>query len=110
MTCQESSLLVAGVEWVDEGVDSGTVGAVWNSEVVGLSWSNLLRGELGSVGVESEVTVSGVVGVDEWVEVGVDWFVSVVVVNGLGDSLEHWSSGLDWSRHWGWSSLGGERS
>jgi len=66
---------------------------------------------LGSVGVESEVTVGWVMGVDEWVEVGVNWLISVVVVDGLGNwgwgSLDNWGSLLNWGSNWG---LGNERS
>jgi len=110
---EETSLLVGSIEWVDEGVDSGAVGTGRNSEVAGGSGSGL-GGKLGSVGVESEVTVGWVMGVDEWVEVGVNWLISVVVVDGLGNwgwgSLDNWGSLLNWGSNWSSWGLGNERS
>jgi len=91
---EKSGLLVGGVEWVHEGVNSGTVGTGRDAEVLGGGGGGLGR-EVGSVGVESEVTVGWVVGVDEWVEVGVHRFVNIVVVNGGG--LDDGGSGLNGS-------------
>jgi len=69
---------------------------------------------LGSIGVESEVTVGWVMGVDEWVEVGVNWLINIVVVNGLGNwswgSLDDRSSWLNWGSNWSSWGLGNERS
>lgn len=108
---KETSLLVGSVEWVDEGVDSGAVSTGRNSEVASGSG---LGGKLGSVGVESKVTVGWVMGVDEWVEVGVNWLISVVVVNSLGNwgwgSLDNRGSLLNWGSNWSSWGLGNERS
>lgn len=74
--------LVRGIERVDKGVDSGTVGARGNAgELVG---DGVVGGESGSVGVVLEVTVGGIMGVDEGVAVGVDGLIDVVVVDGSG--------------------------
>jgi len=97
MSSEESGLLVGGVEGVHEGVDSGTVGTGRNTEVLGGGGGGRLGSEVGSVGVESEVTVGWVVGVDEWVEVGVDGFVNIVVVNGGGGGLDDRGGGLNGS-------------
>merc|ERR1712106_265886 len=40
----------------------------------------VLGGKVGSVSVEVEVTVSRVMGVDEWVEVRINWCINVVIV------------------------------
>jgi hypothetical protein len=75
--------LMAGIKGVDKGVDTGTVSAVrYTSQLVG---HRGLGVELGSVHVELEVSVGGIVGVDEGVEVGVSGSVNVVIV---GDSLD----------------------
>jgi len=100
VTCKKPSLLMGSIEWVDEGVDSGAVGTGRNTvhKVVHVVWS-----KVGSVPVELEVTVGRVVGVDEWVEVGIDGFVNIVVVNGLSDrnrgsfDNNRSSSNLNWS-------------
>jgi len=110
VTGQKTSLLVRGVKWVDEGVDSGTVSTGRNSKVLSSDWGRF-GGKVGSVGVESEVTVGWVMGVDEWVEVGVNGLIGIVVVNGLSNwgrgSLDNWSSLLNGGGNWG---LGNERS
>ena len=111
VTGQKTSLLVRGVKWVDEGVDSGTVSTGRNSKVLGGDWGRL-GGKVGSIGVESEVTVGWVMWVDEWVEVGVDWLINIVVINGLGNwcSLNNRGSWLNWSWGGDWGSLGSKRS
>jgi hypothetical protein len=75
-------LLVRSIERVDEWVDSSTVSAWGNtvSKSVDIIWS-----KVGSISVELEVTVSGVVRVDEWVEVRINWCISIVIVNCLND-------------------------
>ena len=93
-------MLVGSRKWVDKWVDSGTVGTSWNAvdKVVNIG-SVALGSKVGSVPVELKVTVGWVVWVDEWVEVGIDGFVNIVVVNGLSDrnrgGLTDWSSKLD---------------
>jgi len=74
---------VGGIKGVDEGVDSSTVSARRNNSVVevGLVASRLSRGESGTIGVELEVPVGGVMGVDERVEVGVNRGINVVIIN-----------------------------
>jgi len=59
-------LLVGSVKGVHKGVDSITVGTGWNMTGIG---NNSLGSKVGSVLVESEVSVCGVVGVDEGVGV-----------------------------------------
>merc|ERR1719203_1743295 len=44
----------------------------------------VLWGKVGSVPVELEVTMSGVMRVDEWVEVRINWCINIVIVNRLG--------------------------
>lgn len=88
MTGQESCVVVALVEGVDEGVESLAAGAVGDEGSV--EDAGHLGGELGSVLVEGKVAVGGVVGVDEGVEVGVDGLVVVLLVvwdQGLGLDL-----------------------
>jgi len=79
-----TSLLVRGVKWVDERVDTGTVStgrdAVERVPCVGIV---VVWGKVGSISVELEVTVSWVMGVDEWVEVGIHWCINIVIVNWL---------------------------
>jgi hypothetical protein len=79
----EKPALVRSVKRVHEGVDTGTVSAGRNAKVLDLG-GGLLGGEVGAVGVESEVTVGWVMGVDEGVEVGVHGLIRVVIVNCLG--------------------------
>ena len=83
MTSEEPAL-VGSVEGVHKGVNTGAVSAGRNSKVLDLG-GGLLGSEVGTVGVEPEVTVGRVMGVDEGVEVGVHGLVGVVIVNGLGD-------------------------
>jgi len=82
----EEPALVRSVEGVHEGVHAGAVSAGRNSKVLDLgAGGGLLGSEVGTVGVEPEVTVGRVMGVDEGVEVGVHGLVGVVIVNSLGD-------------------------
>ena len=85
MSGQESGVVVAGVKRVDEGVESLAASAGGNERAVQNTGD--LRGELGTVLVEGKVAVSGVMGVDEGVEVGVNWLVIILLVvrdQGLG--------------------------
>ena len=108
MTCEEPAL-VRSVEGVHEGVDTGAVSAVRDAEVLDLG-GGLLGGEVGAVGVESEVTVGRVMGVDEGVEVGIHGLIGVVVVNCLGGGLDNrGSNGLDRSLDRGGGLLSNER-
>ena len=91
MTSQETSLVVAGVEGVDEGVDAGAVGAIGHKGL--LDGGGGLGIEFGGVLVELEVPVSGVVGVDEGVAVGVNGSVVVFII-GNGDGSGRLGSGL----------------
>ena len=85
MTSEEPAL-VRSVEGVHERVDTGAVSAGRNSKVLDLgAGGGLLGSEVGTVGVEPEVTVGRVMGVDEGVKVGVHGLVGVVIVNSLGD-------------------------
>merc|ERR1712106_680894 len=61
-------------------INSGTISTSWNTvnKVVGIVGS-----KVGSISVELEVTVSWVMGVDEWVEVGIHWCINIVIVNWL---------------------------
>jgi len=104
---EKSGLLVRGVEWVHEGVNSSTVSTGRDAEVLGGGGGGL-GGEVGTVGVESEVTVGWVVGVDEGVEVGVHGLVNIVVVNGGGGGLDNGGCGLNGSSDGGSGLLGGE--
>jgi len=85
VTGKESSVLVRSVEGVDEGVDTGAVSTGRHASQLGSN--GVVGGKLGGVGVELEVSVSGVMGVDEGVEV--EGGINVVIV---GDSLD---GGLD---------------
>jgi hypothetical protein len=94
----KTPLLVRKVMGVDERIHSGTVGAGWNTspclallrgELQGLlrgELQGLLGGELGGISIVLEVAVSGVVGIDERVEVGVHRSVIVLgVIKRLGN-------------------------
>jgi len=108
VTCEEPAL-VRSVEGVHEGVDTGAVSAVRDAEVLDLG-GGLLGGEVGAVGVESEVTVGRVMGVDEGVEVGIHGLIGVVVVNCLGGGLDNRGSNrLDRSLDRGGGLLSDER-
>merc|ERR1719223_2038839 len=86
VTGQETAVLVASIEGIDEGVDSSAVGTVGDTS--DLAGNGVVGGELGSVGVELEVSVGGVMGVDEGVKIGVDGGISIVVVSeGLNGRL-----------------------
>jgi len=88
VTGEQTSLSVGGIEWVDEGVDSSTVGTgrhTGSSQGASRAGS-VLGGELGSIGIVLEVTVGRVEGVDEGVEVGVNRLINIIIV---GRSL-HW--------------------
>merc|ERR1719295_1211871 len=92
---QKTSVLVGGVEGVDEGVESLAAGAV--GHVGAVQDAGHLGGELGAVLVEAEVAVGGVVGVDEGVEVGVDGLVVVLgVVGDQGLGLDGLGGGPLW--------------
>ena len=86
VTSKETSLLVRSIKWVDEWVDTSTVSTIGDTvdkvSYVGVvvSW-----GKVGSVPVELEVTVSGVMRVDEWVEVRINWCINIVIVNSLSN-------------------------
>jgi len=90
LTGQETSLVVASVEGVDEGVDSGAVGAVGDKVGVQRTGWGSLGCEGSSVAVEGKVAVGGVVGVDEGVEVGVNNLLSIIVITDLGLGLLDW--------------------
>merc|ERR1719289_375306 len=67
VTGEQTSLSVGGIEWVDEGVDSSTVGTgrhTGSSQGASRA-SSVLGGKLGSIGIVLEVTVGRVEGVDE---------------------------------------------
>jgi len=88
VTGEQTSLSVGGIEWVDEGVDSSTVGTgrhTGSSQGASRAGS-VLGGKLGSIGIVLEVTVGRVEGVDEGVEVGVNRLINIIIV---GRSL-HW--------------------
>merc|ERR1719360_142375 len=86
VTGQETAVLVASIEGIDEGVDSSAVGTVGDAS--DLAGNGVVGGELGSVGVELEISVGGVMGVDEGVKIGVDGGISIVVVSeGLNGRL-----------------------
>merc|ERR1719431_1852644 len=96
MTCEQTSLLVRGIE----RVDSGAVSTGWDTiDKVSVVSIVVPWGKVGSISVELEVTVSWVMWVDEWVEVGVNWLINIVIVNCL--SYRSRSSLADRS----WSSL-----
>jgi len=86
VTSKKTSLLVRSIKWVDEWVDTGTVSAGRNTVdkvscvSIVVSW-----GKVGSVPVKLEVSVSGVMRVDEWVEVRINWLINIVVVNRLSN-------------------------
>jgi len=82
----EMSSLVGGVEGVDEGVNSGAVGA--GGHAAELLGDGIVRGESGGVGVVLEVTVGRVVGVDERVEVGINGSINIVIVYGGSNLLD----------------------
>ena len=91
VTSQETGLVVGSVKGIDERINSGTVSAVGDKVGVQVRSGSTLGGKLGSVDVESEVTVGGVVRVDEGVEVGVLDLIVVITDLGLrlllGDNL-----------------------
>jgi hypothetical protein len=87
---QETSLVVASVEGVDEGVNSGAVSAVGDEVGVQRTGWGSLGCEGGSVAVEGKVAVGGVVGVDEGVEVGVNDLLNIIVITDLGLGLLDW--------------------
>ena len=77
---KQTSLLVRSIKRVDEWVDTSTVCTGGNT--IGES---SVTSKVGSVPVELEVTMSGVVRVDEWVEVRINWCINIVIVNRLGN-------------------------
>ena len=82
---------MASVEGVDEGVDSGAVSAVGDKVGVQRTGWGSLGCKGSSVAVEGKVTVGGIVGVDEGVEVGVINLLSIIVITDLRLGLL-----LDW--------------
>ena len=84
VTSQETGLVVGSVKGIDERINAGTVSAVGDKVGVQVRSGGTLGGKLGSVDVESEVTVGGVVRVDEGVEVGVLDLIVVIADLGLG--------------------------
>merc|ERR1712156_287792 len=103
VACKKTGLLMRRVKWVNEGVDTSTVSTRGDT---GSKVSHST--EVSSVSAELEVTVSWVMGVDEWVEVRVNWFIDVVIVNRLSNrdrgSLRSRSCNLNRSRNLDWSS------
>ena len=115
VTGQVSSQLTSmgGIEGVDEGIDSSTVSAVRDKAAgqrSGRSGDGIFGFELGSVGVESKVSVGGVMGIDEGVPVGVLFNFFIIEIPDLGDngsgsgggsdgggSLSNWSRFADFS-------------
>merc|ERR1719431_2466636 len=95
MTCEQTSLLVRGIKRVDERVDSGAVSTGRDTICQDIC---IVCDMVGSISVKLEVTVSWVMRVDEWVEVGVNWLINIVIVNCLSyrsrSSLDR-SSNLD---------------
>lgn len=87
---QETSLVVASVEGVDEGVDSGAVSAVGDKVGVQRTGWCSLGCEGSSVAVEGKVAVGGVVGVDKGVEVRVNILLSIIVIIDPGLGLLDW--------------------
>lgn len=120
VTSEETGLVVGGVEWVDEWVDTLAISTVWDKGLLLSDWGVWV--ETSSVGVELEVSVGWVVWVDEWVEVWINWGIIVVDELGLlGNWLWLWSwlswswslgsntDLLDWSLLLNWGGfLGGE--
>ena len=103
LASQETSIVVRLVKWVDEWVQSFASSAIWDKGTIENSGN--FWGEFSSIFVEGKVTVGGVMGVDEGVEVWIDWcfFSNLVIVIDWG-----WESLLlDWSWSWGWSSSWG---
>jgi len=79
-------VLVRSIKWVDERVDTGTVSTGGNTvnKVSGIGSVVIIIGsKVGSVSVELKVTVGWVMWVDEWVKVGVNWLINIVIVNWL---------------------------
>lgn len=90
MSGQETSLVVASIEGVDEGVDTSAVSAVWDKVGVQRTGWGSLGCKVSSVAVEGKVAVGGVVGVDEGVEVGVNILLNIIVITDLGLGLLDW--------------------
>jgi len=86
VTSKKTSLLVRSIKRVDEGVDTGTVSAGRNAVdkvsciSIVVSWR-----KVGPVPVKLEVSMSGVMRVDEWVEVRINWCINIVIVNRLSN-------------------------
>ena len=104
MSSQKTSM--GGIEGVDKGVDTGAVSTIGDKAAgQGSGGSGVLGFEFGAVGVEGEVPVCGVVGVDEGVPVWVGFNFFVIVVpddgsgqgSGSGSSLSDGSGGSDGS-------------
>jgi len=82
VSSKQTSLLVRSIKRVDEWVDTSAV-STWR-DTVGES-IDMVTSKVGSVPVELEVTMSGVMRVDEWVEVRINWCINIVIVNRLGN-------------------------
>jgi len=82
VSSKQTSLLVRSIKRVDEWVDTGAV-STWRDTVS--ESIDMITSKVGSVPVELEVTVSGVMRVDEWVEVRINWCINIVIVNSLGN-------------------------
>merc|ERR1712027_187474 len=86
VTSKKTSLLVRSIKRVDEWVDTGTVSAGRNTVdkvsciSIVVSWR-----KVGSVPVKLQVSMSGVMRVDEWVEVRINWCINIVIVNRLSN-------------------------
>jgi len=78
------TLLMRSIKGIDEWVNSSTVSTGRNIvdkvSSMGIVVVVVLGGKVGSVSVEVEVTVSRVMGVDEWVEVRINWCINIVIV------------------------------
>jgi len=91
---------MGGIEGVDKGVDTGAVSTIGDKAAgQGSGGSGVFGFEFGAVGVEGEVPVSGVMGVDEGVPVGVSLDLLIIVVpddgsgNGSGSGSGSGSDG-----------------
>lgn len=94
VSSQKASM--GSVEGVDKGVDSSTVSTIRHQTgSMGSSGNSASLGlEVGSISVESKVTVGRVMGVDEGVSVGVSFFHVIVVSKLLDGSLDRGLNGL----------------
>jgi len=91
VSSKQTSLLVRSIKRVDEWVDTSTVST--RRDTVGES-IDMVTSKVGSVPVELEITMSGVMWVDKWVEVRINWCINIVIVNSNRSSLLDRSSNL----------------